>query len=198
MTEFYPSHPACPWDWRPRSQPEKTGLPAYIHFFGRGIALHRFCLLIALWTVVAAVTGCHPCQAYECSDALTISILEPGNGTIEDGVYEFEVVANGMTYVGSCTGENEGHSANCDLKKPLSLHAVQSGTGEVDAVLKYFHIDFPFQGDTSRLPSEVALSVSHDGQEVASVILTPEYTDVDPACHPGCVSDSFRIEMNRG
>lgn len=131
-----------------------------------------------------SLASCQPCDASVCSDALWVSLYEPGGAALRDGTYAITIARDDASASGTCVVAQAGHSIRCE-GLPGLYAPIYDDADNPHTVLQFF--------DEGEPPQHVALQVRHDGVLVLDDAFDPDYRLAEPEhCDPDCVHASVK------
>ncbi len=133
--------------------------------------------------------GCVPCDASVCSDALWITLREPGGAALRDGEWTIALERDGEAASGTCVVAQAGHSIRCE-GLPELYAPIYDDPDNPHTVLQLF--------DEGAPPQHVVVRVHHDGVLVLDATFEPDYRLAQPErCDPDCVHASVTRVFER-
>lgn len=165
--------------------------------------LAPFSSLLALVAMTTGPTGCADiagCNLGGCTTRLVLILEEPGGAAIAPGLWEFQLVLDGVESPPIACEVTEGSaSSSCDGNDPPNLAVNPLIVGGPGNPITLFQLVVGERvGGGEDLPDVVAVTVEHDGELVVNATLEPNYELVEPGCDEQCVDDKFDLAIDRG
>jgi hypothetical protein len=149
----------------------------------------------AIAGAIAATPGCLACTGDLCGSRLVIMVREPGNAALAPGLWDFEIVADGEPLVGACEIGEDSRSVDCE---PADLTINPMIFDDPDNPFTAYQIPFEGGDGLAGLPTEVQITILHDGDIVFSRAFEPDYELTKPErCDPDCFDASIDAVVER-
>jgi hypothetical protein len=145
---------------------------------------------------VAATPGCLFCNDSVCGSRLVIMVREHDDAALVPGLWDFEIVADGEPLLGACEIGEDSRSVDCE---PADLTINPLIFDDPDNPFTAFQIPFEGGDGLAGLPTEVTITILHNGNLVFERTFEPDYELTEPErCDADCFSDTLQVVVERG